>query len=108
MLTVYLGYAQSHYQSSSAPPPLQMILTGFNVLSSCKCIKLINHIHPPLPSHPPFPPTSIPLTGSVLHSCPSLCKCIFIVQRGFASDKKIQWEEGTYVKIGCVMDKNSM
>jgi hypothetical protein len=48
-------------------------------------MKTINHIHPP--SLSPFTSTShwYPLpTGPVLHSCPSLFKPLFIVQRGFA------------------------
>jgi hypothetical protein len=32
----------------------------------------------------PCPISALPLTGPVLHSCPALFKCMFIIQRGFA------------------------
>jgi hypothetical protein len=60
------------------PPPYLKLPTVFIVLFSYKYVKYINHIHPPSPT------STLPLTGPVLHSCPSLFKCMFIVQRGFA------------------------
>jgi hypothetical protein len=63
------------------PPLLKMVFTGFNDLSSYMHIKHISYFHSRLPSPSPL---SHSLTGPVLHSGPSLCKCTFIVQRGFA------------------------
>jgi hypothetical protein len=52
-----------------------MTLTGLNVPNSHMYRKYIHHIYLPPP------PTALPLTRPVLHSCPSLF--VFIVQWGF-------------------------
>jgi hypothetical protein len=71
------------------PHPPSPNLKWFQQISLFYFIQVYKVYQPYSPSftlsiYPPFPINTLPPTGSVLPSCPSLFKSISVVQRGFA------------------------
>jgi hypothetical protein len=63
-----------------------VISTSLNVLYSYLCRKYISHIHLLYFIYPPSLISALPLLWPIVHSCPSLLSCLFIIQWDFCID----------------------
>jgi hypothetical protein len=74
-----------HYSPSSSSPFLKW-LPQFSMFHIHACIESTSLYSSSFTqfTYPPLPTRILPLAWSSLHSCPSLFKCLFSVQCGFA------------------------